>query len=81
MSRVLQILNVSIIPDNAVTNHVLLWSNYVIVPLFFMFAGLQKAWSTATTPFEEFLGTCAAVGIALLWPIFVRSLPKRQASP
>jgi Na+/H+ antiporter NhaA len=80
MSREMQILRMPVIPDNALTHAVAKWMAYVVVPLFFMFAGLHKAWTTAVTPFEEFLGTSVAIGFALLWPIFVSVMPRRRGA-
>jgi hypothetical protein len=76
MSRVMAILNTSILANTGTTCEVLKWLNYCVVPMFFMFAGLHRAWSTAATPFEGFVGTIAAIGFAMLWPIFVNSFSR-----
>ena len=78
MVRLMQLFRIQVLPDGPKTHEALKWVNYVVVPLWFMFAGLHKAWATATTPFEEFVGTILAVGFALLWAIFVSVLPKRR---
>jgi hypothetical protein len=81
MSNLLKLLRFPIISDTSATREVCKWMNFVAIPFFFLFAGLFRVWATATTPFEEFLGGTVAVGFALLWPIFVSSLPRRKESP
>ena len=78
MSNLMKLLRFSVIPDTPATREVFKWMNFVVIPLFFLFVGLYRVWSTATTPFEEFLGVAVAVGLALLWPIFVNALPRRE---
>ena len=81
MTRLMQILNTPVLTDGGRVGSMLNWMNYAVIPLVWMFGGLYRAWSTATTPFEAFLGTQAAVGIALLWPVFINALPRRESSP
>ena len=78
MPHLMKILRIKVLPDDPATHELLTWFNYVVVPIVFMFAGLHRAWSTATTPFEEYVGVTVAVGFALLWPVFVSALPKRK---
>lgn len=81
MSNLMKRLHFHVIPDTPATREVFRWMNFVVVPLCFMFMGLFRAWSTATTPFEEYLGVTIAVGFALIWPIFVASLPRKTDAP
>ena len=43
------------------------WINLVVVPVLLIGAGTYRLYATATTPFEEFLGTLVVVNTALLW--------------
>ena len=42
------------------------WINLVVVPVLLIGAGTSRVYATATTPFEEFLGTLVVVNTALL---------------
>lgn len=78
MSHLKTLLRMKVLPDDPVTREVLTWFNYVVVPMIIMFASLHRAWTAATTPFEEYVGVTLAVGSALLWFLFVSALPKRK---
>jgi hypothetical protein len=80
MSRVWQVLRFHVIPHTGKWKDVLKWINYGVIPIALMLGGVYKAWTTAQTPFEGYLGTCVAIGFAFLWPVFVSALTPRQAT-
>ena len=78
MTRLVELLSVPVLPERPIARAVLGWLNFGVAPLLFAFLGLRLAWAAATTPFELFLGTAAALTFALVWPVFVRALPRRE---